>query len=205
MPPRSLSGPAGIELALQRVGELLAAAGERYAVVVVGGAALNLLGIVARATRDVDILAFAKRRPGSGRGWRLEEPSQTVPEPLSVAIRTVARDMGLADNWLNTGPALQWKQGLPRGFAGRVAWRKYAALHVGLAGRADLIRLKLYAAADGHPGDRHVNDLVALDPTDAELRAAARWVKAQDAGAAFPGMVDQVVAHVRARRGTRGT
>lgn len=195
--PRPLQDSGDIRLALQRVGELLALAGERYAIVIVGGAALNLLGVVSRATRDVDILAVAH-------GDRLAPPPDPIPSSLAAAIRTVGRDMGLADNWLNTGPALQWKQGLPRGIGGRVKWRRFANLRVGLVGRPDLIRLKLYAAADGHPGDRHIQDLIALDPTDAELRAAARWVKTQDAGAAFPGLVDDAVAHLRAGRGPRG-
>ncbi len=199
--PRDLAGSTDIEAALQRVGELLDAAGERHAIVIVGGAALNLLGIVGRTTRDVDILAFGRR---SGRAWRLQPPRVPFPEQLAAAIRTVGRDMGLADDWLNTGPALQWKQGLPRGLAGRVKWRRYAALHVGIIGRPDLIRLKLYAAADDHPGGRHVGDLVALDPTDAELRAAARWVKTQDVGPAFPNLVDQVVEYLGSRRGIRG-
>ncbi len=51
-----------IEEALNRVGELLAAAGHEYAIVVLGGAALGLLGIVNRETRDVDILTFAEPR-----------------------------------------------------------------------------------------------------------------------------------------------
>jgi hypothetical protein len=201
MPPRQLTGSTDIAVALRRVGELLEASGGRYAVVIVGGAALNLLGVVGRTTRDVDILAFARR---AGRAWRLDPPPVPIPEQLIAAIRTVGRDMGLADDWLNTGPALQWKQGLPRGLAGRVTWRRFAALHVGIIARPDFIRLKLYAAADDHRGGRHVGDLVALDPTDAELRAAARWVKTQDAGAAFPKLVDQVVQHLRSRRGKRG-
>lgn len=195
--PRLLEGPDDIRLALQRVGELLAAAGERYAIVIVGGAALNLLGVVNRATTDVDILAFAH-------GGRLAPPPRPIPDALAAAIRSVARDMGLAENWLNTGPALQWKQGLPRGLASRIKWRRFAALRVGIVGRTDLIRFKLYAAADGHPADRHVQDLMVLDPTGAELRAAARWVKTQDAGPAFPSLVDQVVAHVRSQRGSGG-
>ena len=201
MPPRSLTGSANIEQALQRVGELLRAAGERHAVVVVGGAALNLLGIVSRVTTDVDILAFA--RPRGGR-WRLEPPPTPLPASLARAIRTVAGDMGLSETWLNTGPAGQWKQGLPRGLVGRVRWRSYAALRVGLVNRLDLIRFKLYAAADGHPDDRHVRDLDALNPTDRELAAAARWVKTQDAGDAFPDLVDRVLEHLRARRVPRG-
>jgi hypothetical protein len=198
MAPRSLGTSADIELALLRVGELLAAAGEPQVIVIVGGAALGLLGIVARATRDVDILAFAKPR---GRGaWTLVPPPAPLPESLAAAIRTVGRDSGLADDWLNTGPALQWKQGLPPGLVTRVEWRQYAALRVGIVGRKDLIWLKLYAAADDRPDGRHVRDLAALKPTDAELEEAAAWVKRQDAAPAFPGLVDEVVNYVRAQR-----
>jgi hypothetical protein len=198
MVPRSLSSSADIELALLRVGELLAAAGEPQAIVIVGGAALGLLGVVTRATRDVDILAFA--RPGGRDAWTLVPPPAPLPESLAAAIGTVGRDSGLADDWLNTGPALQWKQGLPPGLATRIEWRQYAALRVGLVGRKDLIWFKLFAAADDRPEGRHGRDLGALDPTDAELEEAAGWVKRQDAGPAFPGLVDDVVNHVRTHR-----
>jgi len=198
MAPRSLNSSADIELALLRVGELLAAAGEPQAIVIVGGAALGLLGVVARATRDVDILAFA--RPRGRDAWTLVPPPPQLPESLAVAIRTVGRDLGLADDWLNTGPALQWKQGLPPGLETRIRWRQYAALRVGLVGRKDLIYLKLHAAADNSPEGSHARDLAALDPTDAELEEAAQWVKGQDAGAAFPRLVDEVMISVRARR-----
>ncbi len=100
-PPRLLEHRADIEQALRRVGELLAARGASYAIVIVGGAALNLLGIVARSTRDVDVLAFATRSR-TRRAWRLDAPPDPLPEPLAAAIRTVGRDMGLAETWLNT-------------------------------------------------------------------------------------------------------
>ena len=149
MTPRPLSGAADIELALRRVGELLEAANEPHALVIVGGAALGLLGVVSRETRDVDILAFARAR---GRGaWTPVPPPQPLPDAFAGAIRTVGRDLGLADDWLNTGPALQRKQGLPRGLSTRVQWRQYASLRVGVAGRQDLIWLKLYATAARGP------------------------------------------------------
>ena len=198
MPVRPLETPSDIEQALQRVGELLAAAGEPHAVVIVGGAALSLLGVVKRATRDVDILAFARRTRGGA--WELEPPPEPLPQALATAARTVARDLGLAEDWLNAGPALQWRQGLPPGLAHRIRWRQYEALRVGVVGREDLIRLKLYAAADGAPAGPHARDLAALAPTDAELEEAAAWVKTQDAAAAFPAIVKEVVAYVRAHR-----
>ena len=197
---KPLAGTKDIEQALQAVGELVAAAGESYSIVILGGAALNLLGVIERATRDVDILAFASDPDGPDRG-ELVTPPKPLPEPLVKAIRTVAGDFGLADNWLNTGPALQVKAGLPDGLASRIKWRDYAALHVGLTSPHDLIAFKLFAAADDRPGGRHARDLIALRPTDQQLDAAAIWVKGQDANQhEFPAIVDKVVTYVREDR-----
>jgi hypothetical protein len=179
--PRVLSNATDIATALTRVGELLAAEGEAYAIVVVGGAALNLLGIVSRATSDVDILAFRS-------GDQLVEPPSPLPAPLVRAIRAVARRLDLPEDWLNSGPALQWKQGLPPDLEDHVIWQPPygGALSVGVVGRADLIALKLYAAADSTgTGSRHYKDLIALAPTQPELLAAAAWAREQDPSPAF--------------------
>ena len=183
------------------VGELLEGAGESYAIAIIGGAALSLLGVVERTTRDVDVLAFATR--SGRRAWALTPPPRPLPVVLADAIRTVGRDLGLAEDWLNVGPALQWKAGLPPGLVGRITWKRYRALRVGVVGRTDLVCFKLFAAADDGPEGRHARDLAALAPTDAELRQAARWVKTQDATAEFSAIVDEVVRHVRARDGVR--
>jgi hypothetical protein len=58
--------PAEIEGALGAVGELLAAERAEIGIIVVGGTALNLLGIVERTTRDVDVLAIARGTPAGG-------------------------------------------------------------------------------------------------------------------------------------------
>lgn len=47
----SFSGDETIELALRRVGELLEAEGRQHRIVIIGGPAMNLLGLVDRATR----------------------------------------------------------------------------------------------------------------------------------------------------------
>jgi len=199
-----LDSASRIEIALIRVGDQLAFAGERFAIVIVGGAALNLLGIVERATSDVDILAFA-----TGASEQLErtllEPPESLPSALLRASRAVARDTGLDPDWLNTGPALQWRQGLPPGLASRTRWFHYGppdvpemGLDVGIASRFDLIFFKLYAAVD-HANTRsvHYHDLLALAPTDDELIAAADWVRPQNASPEFHVILDDVVAHVR--------
>jgi hypothetical protein len=49
--------------------------------------------------------------------------------------------------------------------------------------RIDQIHFKLYAAADR--GGYHIEDLRALDPTPAEIDAAARWTTTHDVSEGF--------------------
>jgi hypothetical protein len=190
---------AEVGRALTLVGELLAAEGQEYAVAILGGAALNLLGIVERTTTDVDVLAFATPNPGGPpEPGTLHEPPSPLPEPLERAVRTVARDLELDTHWLNTGPALQWRSGLPPGLERRVRWRRYTALWVGVVGRYDLVFFKLFAAADSSgPKSVHYQDLLALRPSREEFDAAAAWVRTQDASPEFAEILNRVIAHVR--------
>ncbi len=77
-------------------------------IVVIGGSALTALGLVKRATRDVDILAIADNGE-----LRLAAP---LPQALLTARAAVAADFGLAENWLNAAPTDLLKGGLPEGF-----------------------------------------------------------------------------------------
>ena len=195
-----LKDAGDVSEALTLVGELLAAEGHEYAVTILGGAALNLLGIVERATTDVDILAFAT--PWSGDHApayaRLHEPPEPIPEPLARAARTVARDLNLDPDWLNTGPALQWRAGLPPALETRVRWRRYTSLWVGVVDRYDLVFFKLFAAANSiGPKSVHYQDLLALSPSVTELDAATSRVRQQDASPEFSNILDRVVVHVR--------
>jgi hypothetical protein len=188
--------PAEIERALGAVGELLASEAAEVGIVIVGGTALNLLGIVERTTRDVDVLAII--RGGPTPGPVVLAPPDPLPEPLRRGIATVARDFGLSEDWMNTVVGLQWQTGLPPGLERRLHWRRYGGLTVGLADRYDLIFLKLYAAADsGGPSSVHFQDLLALRPTEGELNAAASWAGGQDPTPAFSEILEQVIGHVR--------
>jgi hypothetical protein len=122
-----------IESALAAVGDLLAADGAPVDVVVVGGATLNLLGIVSRTTRDVYVIAQSYRdRSGT---LRLAH-AEPFPRALEQAISTVARDLGLEDDWMNAAVGKQWSQGLPPGIEHDLEWRRYGALQLGLVGQA---------------------------------------------------------------------
>lgn len=152
--------------------------------VVVGGTALVLQGLVRRATRDVDVLGA------------LEEgvvvPLDPVPAHLRDAIADVAALFGVSRTWLNTGPASQLEDGLPPGFVSRlVEFRRRPGLRVWLAGRLDLIWMKLYAAADSYPAaNRHIQDLVSLHPSARELADAAAWVRTLDTSPGFAQNLD---------------
>ncbi len=189
-----------LERGLGAVGDLLAAEGVEVGIVVVGGTALNLLGIVQRTTDDVDVLAILQDQAGSG-GVTLAPPDP-LPEPLRRAIARVARDFQLPEDWMNTVVGLQWQTGLPPGLERRLRWRRYGGLRVGLVARYDLIFLKVYAAGDsGGPSSVHFQDLLALRPTGHELQAAAAWVRGQDPTPEFSTIVEQVMTHVRERVG----
>jgi hypothetical protein len=105
----------------------LADLGLRLEAVVIGGSALALLGVIARQTRDFDILA------------------PVLPPEISEAGREFARaqrrlGIDLMDDWLNNGP-MQVADALPKAwqlrtrlvFGGR-------ALVLSTLGRADLLK-----------------------------------------------------------------
>jgi hypothetical protein len=181
-----------IVTAVKALGEILASQNERAAIVIVGGAALIIQGLVVRATRDIDIIAISHDVGESER--KAIEPPEPLPESLIKAISRVARDFNLPEDWMNTTVSLQWKTGLPPGFEERVHWNRYGGLWLGAAGRYDLIFLKLYAAADSEgPSSVHYQDLLALKPTHKELEAAARWITSQDPSPQFIHIVGQVL------------
>ena len=184
---------------LHALGDELTRVGGSARILVVGGAALVLRGTVDRSTVDVDVLAEVH-------GGTLVMPRPFSP-PLAEAIRRVAQSFPgeLEPQWVNAAVAsvweARWPDGLPPGL-GDAEWRTYGPLDVGLAGRATLIPMKLHALMDrgtmptfdasgnvtggtvsltGYDR-RHLDDLVALAPTDDELAAAAVYVRGQDGG-----------------------
>jgi hypothetical protein len=144
--------------------------------VICGGSALIATGLVMRTTRDIDILAFLDND--------VLKDSDPLPEYLLRAAENVRRILGLPSDWLNNGPASQFRLGLPDGFQQRlqtVVIGKKLTVHY--IGRYDQIFFKTWASADR--GGYHVSDLMALNPSEAELISAAEWCMAQDVSEAF--------------------
>lgn len=168
-----------LEEALATLGAILQDRHTPYELLAVGGSSLLLLGLIDRPTGDLDIIGLVE----SGAVQKLDQ----LPEPLSAAAGQVATALGLAPNWLNTGPASLMDFGLPPGLEGRVVTRLYGGLCLDLPAREDQICFKLYAAVDRGPNDKHFEDLKKLNPTEDELVFAARWTVTHDPSAAFRG------------------
>jgi hypothetical protein len=167
-----------LEAALAALGELLAARGVRYELVLVGGGNLILSGLITRpTTKDLDILGE--------RTFDVIRPLRPMPEPLRDAVADVGRAFGLANDWLNVGPDTLLDLGLPNGFTERLGRRDFGGLVVWLAGRYDMVCFKLYAAVDQGPRSRHFQDLVELRPSHNDLLEAARWASTHDPSPGF--------------------
>jgi Nucleotidyltransferase of unknown function (DUF6036) len=176
---------------LSALGEQLAAAGQRYELVVIGGSALLALGLIERSTRDVDLVALRS-------GDELDS-AKPLPANLEAARDRVARDFSLPDDWLDSGPTDLLEFGLPEGFINRLERRDYGdSLTVYFASRYDQIHFKLYALVDQGPG-KHEDDLRALSPTEVELLAAARWSRSHDPSEGYERVLRDVLAHMGVR------
>lgn len=184
------------EPSLALLGRILQGSGHRFGVVVVGGAALLMRGLITRATVDIDVIAMTS--PDGA--MQLQPPDDPLPEPLQRAIAVVAEELGLPSDWLNTEVKAQWRTGLPEGMHERLDWRDFGGLRVGIAGREDLIAMKLYAAVDGTPAGKHFQDLLVMAPEDAELDRVEPWVRTQNASEVFATTLTEVVQSVRAHR-----
>ena len=168
---------------LNALGDQLASMGSVYELIVVGGSALLVLGLVNRPTKDVDVVALKQ-----GETVRSAKP---LPEDLMTARDRVARDLRLPVSWLNDGPADLIRFGLPEGFLDRAERREYGpALTVLFASRFDQVHFKLYATVDQGPG-KHEADLRALEPNERELIAAARWSTTHDPSEGYRGQLLQ--------------
>jgi len=153
---------------------------DRVEIVVCGGSALILTGMVPRTTKDVDVVALI--RSGS-----LISPAP-LPPALCQAAQEVAEDLSFDPDWLNNGPSSGegglFQMGLPDGFVDRLTSEAHGErLVVHFIGRVDQIHFKLYASADR--GGYHIEDLRSLRPTSDELEAACRWCMMHDVSDGF--------------------
>lgn len=168
--------------------EQLAEAGHHDELVVAGGSALLVLGIISRPTKDVDVVACLDAG--------VARKADPFPPELIAARDRVSRDFGLPEKWLNPGPAALMDHGLPGGFFDRVEPRSFGrGLTIHFASRLDQIHFKLYALVDQGVG-KHEQDLRALEPTADELIQAARWTWSHDPSVGFRQMPEEALRYL---------
>ena len=113
---------ASLDLTLRSLAIRLEQNGAQPVVLVVcGGSALILSRLIARTTRDVDIVALI-------RDSELCAPAP-MPAELQQAATEVAEDLGLPEDWLNNGPSRDegglFQKGLPGGLQERLSQRSF--------------------------------------------------------------------------------
>ncbi|MGH2861998.1 MAG: DUF6036 family nucleotidyltransferase [Solirubrobacteraceae bacterium] len=183
-----IDNPGRLDELLVALSEQLEQLGQCYELVVVGGSGLLALRLVDRTTKDVDVVAL--------READLLRKAKPLPTELGYARDRVARDFGLAEDWLNPGAADLMDFGLPDGFLGRVHTQAFGdALTVHFASRLDQIHFKLYALVDQGLG-KHDQDLRALEPTHGELVQAARWTRTHDPSPGFREMLGRALRYL---------
>jgi hypothetical protein len=162
-----------MKLEVQKFDSYLNDLGLKFEAIIIGGAALNIMDVVSRQTKDVDFL----------------DPE--IPPDIKKASEEFAikyPDLKLnSKNWMNNGPQSLTRD-LPDG------WRNDLqliypgeALRLWTLGRLNLLRTKLYAYADR---ETDYDDCIALNPTLKELDECKEWVMAGDANELWPDRVN---------------
>ena len=144
----------------------LAERGIEFTGIVVGGAALVMNGTITRSTEDVDIIA--PELPDDVRAYAAEKSSDDAP---------------IRKDWLNNGPS-SLVDVLPDGWRDdlRPLYEGQAITFLQL-GRMDTLRTKLFAYCDRQ---RDMDDCIALEPTEREIRIIKPWLEEQDANPQWP-------------------
>lgn len=154
--------------------------GLKFNAVIIGGAALNILDITGRTTKDVDCL----------------DPEIPVEIKEASHLFTKQRDdLELDPNWLNNGP-ITLKKDLPSGWRTRTQLLYQGkSLYLEALGRSDFLKSKLFAYCDRTYPD--LEDLKNMKPTEEELLESIEWVKARDGNPLWPAHVEEAFLALR--------
>ena len=159
--------------------------GLHFEAVVIGGAALGLLGVITRDTRDCDILDPVI-------------PKDIEQSALEFAHLANKQGFELKEDCLNNGPISlknvlppHWKFNLKDLYQGK-------GLTLRTLGRGDLLKTKLFAFCDR---GQDLQDCIALKPLQDELEEALEWVIYQDTNPDWPEHVKKQFAKLARKLG----
>jgi Nucleotidyltransferase of unknown function (DUF6036) len=151
----------------------------KFEAIIIGGAALNILDISSRKTKDVDCL----------------DPE--IPKAIKLASKEFALktpELDLDIEWLNNGPK-DLKLDLPKNWRNRLQLLfRGQAIHFQSLGRDDLIKTKLFAYCDRTTPD--FEDLKNLNPDPLELKGSLNWVKDRDVNPSWADHVEKAFLHL---------
>jgi hypothetical protein len=140
-----------------------------FEAIIIGGAAMQLLGLTDRVTKDCDVL------------------SPKITFELKEASVEFAKEHGLSDNWLNNGPETlirdlpsDWQKNIVLLYEGK-------NLKLFTLSRLDFIRSKLFAYLDR---GIDLQDLTKLMPTKSEIDQLRDWLKERDGNPDWPEYVE---------------
>jgi hypothetical protein len=144
-------------------------------VVVCGAMALAMQGIIDRPTRDIDSLGLVTKEKG-----RLKLSKPLMSNEFNQAVERVGIHFGLGKFWFSTAPTiLHDDTHLPNDLIRRAKILRYGShLTIRLCSRADMVRLKMWAAINR--GEPDISDLVEMRITRKEAEAAVAWCLEQN-------------------------
>ena len=146
--------------AIEELDRELAKLNEKRELIACGGAALSVMGVTSRETRDLDVII------------------PILDEVLLKCSHAVAAKTGLDSEWLNNGPS-GFVKDLEKGFELRTeVIFKGTNLTVRALGRKDLIATKLQGLCDRDEVD--LNDLVMMKPIVQEIESLRPWLLQRD-------------------------
>jgi hypothetical protein len=165
---------ARAEKLLEALGEILESQDDGpYDIVVCGGMALIMQGIVERRTTDIDALGVVTVEGGL---LSVGRPVSTTD--FDTAVARVAGIYGEQVDWFNFAATNQLEMTMPAGLVDRAIPKSYGVkLTVRLCSRYDMVHLKMMASLDR--GEEQTTDLSRMQPTEEEAKAAAAWCLAQ--------------------------
>lgn len=150
---------------------------QKFEAIVIGGAALSILGIITRETRDVDVL-----HPGI--------PKSILDSSVEFAQIMKIQDTKLKENWLNDGPESLRNYLRPLWQNRVIDLYDGQAIFLQTLGRLDFIGTKILAFCD-RGFDRQ--DCLDLKPTKEELIEILPWVQGYDVNPGWPNYVEERV------------